>query len=1543
MDPRRLADVRSGDADQHHSLGSGYLIAPRLVLTARHAVVERATDALWPRVDVRVGHPGPEHGTRERRAATVCWMHPGGRDVALLLLEAPVEVPGAVRWGRPGGTTPLPYAALGFPSAVVKADGRRNVEYMEGTLPPLAGGAAPNDRYVLNQGPAPARSSDSEQAWGGASGSAVFCHEHLVGVVVHDDDAFENRRLHACPAYSFTDDPEFARLLQEYGDGPPRMVRIDAAQRELEAVERWTDRFLSDPRVKTQLGGHFSVNRGRLMAELTRVVETHEQVLVTGPAGTGKSALARAVAQALRKQGVPVVGLSLTEHEWRTPAEIDATVGARLDTVLTSAPTGRRVLLVDGAEQVLADSGDLLRHLVSLLRQGEDGRATWHVVAVAREQAASAVRQCLADAGGRVEQVEVSGLDDGEVRKVLANFKALRPLDRLPRPARLLRNLYTVELLVQLVAAGADTGGILGEEDVADCVYEKLVRRGDGGLRGQGGPDDRSKVYLALADAVIDGETFAEVPTGTGEAPAGLVSDGVLVRDRAGHAFAHDVQQDYAIALRLGGPRPPDIAAAPRPRRLLRGIRLWAQMLLADTGRRSPAALAGAWEDVTETMQRLGERDGSRWAEVPFEALFELGRAGAVMADLSDLLLADGGRGLVKAAGRRIRQAETIALMLNFLLAHCDELDRVAADGALEQAAAWFPTISHTTPELASRVPAAVAVWYEGGSEHATAAAVALAWASEHLDNEARALLTEIAEQHPLSVQRVLEEKDLAVRMARHEPELLAKMARAFYLGQPSHPIRDREGVRDIGWPVLYHPRWDPRPTVPDPAGFGPFSTLLKESEKHGLALVGQITDAATAAVTTRSRLRRGDVTITWPRVGGNVIYAGTTMVWQWAWAGSPGPGPAIAALAAVRQWAHDRAAAGAPLARVVDQVLGCGASIGLVSVVVDVLFTHAARVEDELDPALGQLTTWLMPPSPGTRIAEVLPRLVLTATPERQDDYRRLSRDLTAAYEAARHVPPGLEERGHAWDDTIPKVAAYLDSSNYRTVELPEGKGRFLVNEAVLRIHTVAEAAQQMIDDRFQLSMDAQRARDRSDDVDVRELLDRFATVEADHQHTPPPDDPWKLEDIAALVAVVVLRAARAGAETGEQGPVQWAAHELVRAATCTTPALQSGIDVIHVEMNPQAGDRSAAMGLPLLLGAPELRAKAALSGNEIRAAIQQLAGSAFIEVRSALADTLDGLWQHTGCTGPDDTAHTASLAALAQMVASSGLGPEDGVYTARQHQQVTEPLDGALRSGAPVLDLRLAAPAVAVLHHAADADCAHGRKARSLFEALSDHDRLTWNTQPGAMAAHSHLWRSAHDHVAAAEALDGDRRRLDSYLEAFAPHPEALVGILHAMAHQATTRAATERLLQLWPGLLDRLASRNGSQELGRALLPLPTSGVRWPRSARRTITATWVTAMKSRPSLADHLIDVLEAHGVYDAPSAEQVLDVLGPRAAAVAVMSHKAVSFLSRVLSDDNLRTRPAGDRARALLDGIADTNRREALDAQRYLEESPERE
>jgi hypothetical protein len=123
------------------------------------------------------------------------------------------------------GRAPLRFEGLGFPLA--SAEDGRDVEHLRGVLPPLSSGA--RGLYVLDQESAPDLRDDGRKAWGGASGTAVFCEDYLVGVVIRDDRSYGNRRLRALPVHCFIQDEGFEALLQRYTDDPPRLTKIGGA------------------------------------------------------------------------------------------------------------------------------------------------------------------------------------------------------------------------------------------------------------------------------------------------------------------------------------------------------------------------------------------------------------------------------------------------------------------------------------------------------------------------------------------------------------------------------------------------------------------------------------------------------------------------------------------------------------------------------------------------------------------------------------------------------------------------------------------------------------------------------------------------------------------------------------------------------------------------------------------------------------------------------------------------------------------------------------------------------------------------------------------------------------------------------------------------------------------------------------------------------------------------------------------------------------------------------------------------------------------
>ncbi|MFJ5733969.1 hypothetical protein [Streptomyces microflavus] len=1323
------------------------------------------------------------------------------------------------------------------------------------------------------------------------------------------------------------------------------------ARAEWDALEAHTGGLLERQHGDGRIGKRLCLDRVVQREDLVATIGKHRVVLLTGPAGAGKSTLARAALREIRDSGgKTVAGMSFTEHNWRTVADIDAHLGRRpgaLASALQGAPTGPRVLLVDGAEQALSDNGNLLRGLLDRLPRAEDGEVLWKVVAVAREQAADRICDVLTDLGLPVETVQVTCATPGEQREILAAFPALEPLARSERTARLLETLYTVDMLVRLAAAGADPGQVVGEEDVADLVFEHLVRYGESERPGLGHPDDRTTVFLELAQGAIGGERFARLTSVPGSARQGLVSDGILRRERASFGFAHDVMQDYAVAVLLcESDGEAAMAQAPQPRRLLRAVRVAAQLRLARTSGRSPRQAAAAWAWATGTTRNIAEREEeTRWLDLPYEALFELGRPEPVLSALAGVLLEDGGRALVDAARLRLRGRVAALPVLTFLVRHAPDLDAQSATGALGILLRWLPDILQAGgSELAAAVPGAVTTWAESTGAHTDAVAVALALTAEHLDDAAREVFKTVCDSRPTSLERCLESPDLSDNLARHAPDLLAHAARACYLGLPREHFR--EGIRGFSWPhhflrraaVAQLPEPEQLPWLPasaaDPAFLGPFDALFTRCPQHALTVAGAVIDAATHSACRRDQRV---YSLTWPLAQGDKTFTGTARSWHWPWAETLGPTPAIAAAARLRRWAHDQAAGGTDLSDLVRQVLGCGSSIALVAISVEVLTLHARRLDGELDDLLGQPALWELPPSPDCPLLEVLPYIVLAAPAERQAAYQEASRLLQAYADDGPEAEPGSSER-----QVVVEAALVLDRSNYHPADPPS---RGWVNTAVQ-----ARRAAALRDSPFDLgthiegfallndagSMCGHAENANAPQAEIDSLFERWSLFSRACR-ARSVDHPMELGKIGALVAAAVLKTATA--QTPPEA-VCWAAGALVEAAACTPDATTTLLDAPTGVQDHRAPDRSAAIGLPHLLADHALLSAADVTAEAVITALLHLARSAYAEVRTLLGETLAQLWKAHPCNGPSDVLHTAAVGVMSEMTSTAGLAPAEPENESRRPFRLPDPVESALAEGTAHVDLRLAAAAAALARHTAASTCTHAEAVRPLAQALGEHDRLTWTKQSPAMAAHSRKWRRTHDASAAEAALNGDSFCLTAALDAFAGTPDTVAGMLNALAQQATDQARVRRLVALWPAILDRFGPGQGTA-LGQALLPRPSDPAAWTPSQARGLVREWAKAQANRPTVADHLVAVLDAHALPGARESGLVLDVLGDQPYASSLVSERVVAFLAKVLTLESDLKDGNADRARRLLDSLAAHGHQLALELQHHLEEAPD--
>ncbi|WP_329221369.1 tetratricopeptide repeat protein [Streptomyces sp. NBC_01485] len=304
----------TGSTSEYTGNGSGYLLGPRLVLTARHVLDGRDSCE----VQVPGGGTGPVRCAVVWRGGTI-----GGADVdaALLLAETDVREPVApVRWGRLVTARHQPCDVAGYPEVGRRADGSLELQQPRATLAPGTGALSHRYTVELASSPPPDPGRRTPSPWSGQSGAALFCGAPahglplLTGVVVTDVTGWGLPRWEAVPVYALLADPAFTDLVTRHTAAAPVWEPVDL-QGLVTPATGWQVRSpatLLDQRAEVvRFHGREELLR-ELADEWCAAAEDGSHgdgdndgggvrlAVVTGPGGAGKSRLARELAARMR-------------------------------------------------------------------------------------------------------------------------------------------------------------------------------------------------------------------------------------------------------------------------------------------------------------------------------------------------------------------------------------------------------------------------------------------------------------------------------------------------------------------------------------------------------------------------------------------------------------------------------------------------------------------------------------------------------------------------------------------------------------------------------------------------------------------------------------------------------------------------------------------------------------------------------------------------------------------------------------------------------------------------------------------------------------------------------------------------------------------------------------------------------------------------------------------------------------------------------------------------------------------------------------------
>lgn len=358
-------------------------------------------------------------------------------------------------------------------------------------------------------------------------------------------------------------DTTWNALLREVGEGMPtaRTFRRDDLpeavqrrhspvsgpdQRALRALSGHSSLILSS--IRATIGENLHLGRSRLVQQVIGQLESTQVVLVSGPAGSGKSGVAKGAVKILaadhfaftfRAEEFACAHLDETLQRSQIPASA-ALLGALL------AAQGRKVLLIESVERLLeASTRDAFTDLLALVARDR----SWQLILTCRDYSAELVRTCfLASARIGHSVVIVPSLDDAELGEVENAYPTLaRPLANAAL-RRLLRNPYVLDKALQ-IAWSEERPLPQSEREFRARCWQELVcveHRPAGGM-----PRRREETFVQVA--LRRAQALTPYVSGVGldgEVITALRRDSLIVSSPQNAVLvapAHDVLEDWAI------------------------------------------------------------------------------------------------------------------------------------------------------------------------------------------------------------------------------------------------------------------------------------------------------------------------------------------------------------------------------------------------------------------------------------------------------------------------------------------------------------------------------------------------------------------------------------------------------------------------------------------------------------------------------------------------------------------------------------------------------------------------------------------------------------------------------------------------------------------------------------------------------------------------------------------------------------------------------------------------------------------------------------
>lgn len=343
--------------------------------------------------------------------------------------------------------------------------------------------------------------------------------------------------------YRYEDLPE--RLRARHGAIDTRAGRV------LRALKDHSDTTFAG--IKSTIGGTAEISRATLPAQVIDALSENQVVVISAPAGLGKSALAKSCVELLNRE---LLCFAFRAEEFAASHIDEALQRAQIpvnarEMLGILAGQGRKLVLLESVERLLESSmRDAFSDLLNLAQSDRSLGLLLTCRDYSLETVASAL---LASSGLPFKVIEVPPLSDDELEQAAGALPKLSNALRSESLKRLLRSPYLLDKSSQM--DWSETSGLpTDEREFRKRCWAEVIRHS--ARAGEGMPGRREGVFqevaLRRARALRPFVAVGDLDAGALDA---LRNDGLILNSSEANSLAapaHDVLEDWAIVQWLG-------------------------------------------------------------------------------------------------------------------------------------------------------------------------------------------------------------------------------------------------------------------------------------------------------------------------------------------------------------------------------------------------------------------------------------------------------------------------------------------------------------------------------------------------------------------------------------------------------------------------------------------------------------------------------------------------------------------------------------------------------------------------------------------------------------------------------------------------------------------------------------------------------------------------------------------------------------------------------------------------------------------------------